>query len=487
MNARLFFAATVAVALLAGCKERDESAVRVTVIGDTPALVDPSAGPMEPAERVLVQNVAQGLVRFDPLGNIEPGLAERWNVSDDGLSYIFRLSSGEWPGGRKITAQDVARILRKQLGRQSRNQLKDTAGAVAEVVAMTDRVLEIRLIAPRPNLLQLLAQPEFGLVRQGEGTGPFQLEGDSEENQALRLERELPVPDGEEPLTERVELIGRPAREAIRAFADGQTDIVLGGTFADLGLALGASLPRGTLRFDPVAGLFGLMPARTAGPAADPEVRALLDQSIDRAALVAALGVPDLEARASILQPAPDGAAAVTPEWAAVPLGERQPQLVQTARQLFGEEPPLIRIALPEGPGAAIVLQRLRIDWAPLGVTVEPAGKGAPADFHLVDEVAPSLSPAWFLRTFRCAAATICSEEADELLAAARLAPVAEQRAALFAEAERQMREAVLFIPIAAPVRWSLVSRAIPGFAENRFGQHPLTRLREGLPTQRSR
>jgi peptide/nickel transport system substrate-binding protein len=353
---------------------------------------------------------------------------------------------------------------------------------------MTDRVLEIRLVAARPNLLQLLAQPEFGLVRQGEGTGPFQLDENPAEDKALLLKRELPAPDGEEPLVERVQLIGRPAREAIKAFGEGRTDIVLGGTFADLGLALGASLPRGTLRFDPVAGLFGLVPARTTGPAADPEVRALLDQSIDRAALVAALGVPDLEARASILQPGPDGAvAAVTPEWAAVPLAERQPQLAETARQLFDEDAPVIRIALPEGPGAAIVLQRLRVDWGPLGITVEPAGEGAPADFRLVDQVAPSLSPAWFLRSFRCAAATICSEEADQLLAAARLAPVAEQRAALFAEAERQMREAVLFIPIAAPVRWSLVSRAIPGFAENRFGQHPLTKLRDGLPTQRSR
>ena len=41
---------------------------------------------------------------------------------------------------------------------------------------MTDRVIEIRLSAPRPNLLQLLAQPEFALSREGLGTGPFQPE-----------------------------------------------------------------------------------------------------------------------------------------------------------------------------------------------------------------------------------------------------------------------------------------------------------------------
>ena len=117
--------------------------------------------------------MAQGLVRFDERGQVVPGLAERWNVSDDGLSYIFRLQTGEWPDGRKIRADEVARILSRQLRENSGNPLRDTLGAVSEVVAMTDRVIEIRLLAPRPNLLQLLAQPEFGLVRASVGTGPF--------------------------------------------------------------------------------------------------------------------------------------------------------------------------------------------------------------------------------------------------------------------------------------------------------------------------
>jgi hypothetical protein len=46
-------------------------------------------------------------------------------------------------------------------------------GAIAEIVAMTDRVIEIRLRSPRPNFLQLLAQPEMGIIRAGQGTGSF--------------------------------------------------------------------------------------------------------------------------------------------------------------------------------------------------------------------------------------------------------------------------------------------------------------------------
>ena len=157
------------------CNRQPEGAVKVAVIGADAHDRRSGGGPLTPPRAVLLNNVAQGLVRFDARGQIEPGLAERWNVSDDGLSYIFRLASGEWPNGAKVTAHQVARILRRELAGNSANPLKDTLGAVDEIVAMTDRVLEIRLRAPRPNLLQLLAQPEFALVRQGQGSGPFRI------------------------------------------------------------------------------------------------------------------------------------------------------------------------------------------------------------------------------------------------------------------------------------------------------------------------
>src|SRR3954447_2925656 len=145
----------------AACRDQPQGVIKAVVIGDAPKLRDPYLGPLAPADAILLQNVAQGLVRFDASGNIVPGLAERWNVSDDGLSYIFRLSGAQWPDGTKITADQVARLLKRQLAGRSRNALKDSLGAVEDILAMTDRVVEIRLVAPRPTLLSLLAQPEM--------------------------------------------------------------------------------------------------------------------------------------------------------------------------------------------------------------------------------------------------------------------------------------------------------------------------------------
>jgi oligopeptide transport system substrate-binding protein len=471
----------IAIALgaaVAGCGGSADEAVDVAVIGEEPpALADPSAGPVSAPDALLLSSVAQGLVRFDARGQIEPGLAERWNVSNDGLSYIFRLTTGEWPDGRKIMARDVSRLLSRQLRSASRNELKDALGAIEEVVPMTERVIEIRLRAPRPNLLQLLAQPELAIVRERQGSGPFQPEAKSGVPGAIALTHRVRIVDAPDRI-ENVWLRTAPASRAIADFRAGKADLVLGGTFVDLPLARRVRLGRRELRFDPVAGLFGLTPGRESGPLEDADVRGLLSRAIDRDALIAALDVPGLVPRVTLLQAGLEGIRPPSPpQWASVPVDERRSALIAQARRLLGGEETELTIALPVGPGATILFNRLAADWAPLGIQLRRVAEGQPADLKLVDSVAPSTSPAWFVRAFRCDATSLCSEDADELMGSAREAPVAAQRAAMLAEAARLIDQDTLFIPLAAPIRWSLVAADVDGFAENIFARHPLTGL----------
>ena len=107
MRHRLAYLLIAALPLFSGaCRQRQTGAVNVVVIGGEPRMRDPALGPLSAPDAVLVGSVAQGLVRFDASGNIVGGLAERWNVSDDGMSYIFRLAATKWPDGR--TATEVA-------------------------------------------------------------------------------------------------------------------------------------------------------------------------------------------------------------------------------------------------------------------------------------------------------------------------------------------------------------------------------------------
>ena len=45
--------------------------------------------------------------------------------------------------------------------------------AVQAVVPMTGEVIEIRMAAARPFMLQLLAQPQMGILSRDGGTGPY--------------------------------------------------------------------------------------------------------------------------------------------------------------------------------------------------------------------------------------------------------------------------------------------------------------------------
>jgi peptide/nickel transport system substrate-binding protein len=461
------------------CRPRNEGTMKVVVIGPQPKLADPAAGPLSPGDSVLVQNAAQGLVRFDANAQIVPGLAERWNVSDDGLSYIFRIAGTDWPTGGKVTARQVARLLKRSIAASSANPLKDSVGVIEDIVAMTDRVIEIRLTAPRPNLLTLLAQPEFGIVRSGTGTGPFRLAGDRGPGAELKLTREIVA--GEEQAARRDEVLiaGSDAGRAVADFAAGKSDLVLGGTFADLPFAQRTKLPRNALHYDPASGLFGLVPGRADGPLADAELRRLLSQGIDRDALVAALKVPGLAARPTVLEPGLEGTPTPTnPPWMAIPIDQRRPRLAAAAREMFGANlKPTLSLWPGQGPGADILFNRLSADWGALGVTVERAKGPAGADLRLVDRVAPSASAAWFLRQFRCQSVPLCDADADTLLDAARQTLIPAQRYALLSQAASRIDDAQLFIPLAAPVRWSLVSERIQGFAGNRYARHTLTDL----------
>ena len=493
MRHSIRLALVAAVLAVAGCNRDQSQRIEVGVIGDKGiSLGDPLAPPADEAQAVLRLAIAQGLVRFDAGGQVEPGLAERWNVSDDGLSYIFRLASGEWPDGRRIMARDVARILNRLRNSAREDPTREALGAVEEIVAMTDRVIEIKLHAPRPGLLQLLAQPQFALIREGVGTGPFRLrdvEGNTlpaKMGTAVQLRRRLRGFDGEPGEREDVILTALPAAQGIAAFSAGRIQLLLGGTLADLPLAQRAGLGRNTLRFDPASGLFGLAPSRAGGLLDDPDVRRLLSQAIDRDALIAALGVPGLVPRATLLQGGLGGLAdPVPPAWTAQPIADRRAALAADVARLFGdEERPTIKVVLPAGPGGDLLFARLFADWGAIGIGVERAQDPRRADLALLDRVAPSDSPAWFLRQFRCAVASICIEEADTLLEAARAAPNSAQRAAFFAQVSQMMDDEQLFIALAAPVRWALVDDRAAGFQENRFARHPLTGVMRRAPSR---
>lgn len=484
MHIRKLVLSLLAPLLLAGCGATDDDLVEVVFIGEATELENDGFR-LSPAAQHLRAATAEGLVTLDASGNVVPGVAERWIVTDDGLSYIFRLRNSDWPDGTPIEAQDVRAELRRTIARLRDTSLGLDLAKIREVRAMTGRVIEIRLWSPMPDLLRVLAQPELGLRRNGQGTGPMAAT-QGEAGWVLRprppQSRGLPQNPQWNERTRRVRLRALPPREAVAAFESGTADLVLNGTLANLPLPDLGALSRGTVRLDAALGLFGLRVHSRAGLLAGAARREALAMTIDRDTLLQPFNIGGWTPTTRIVPPGlPDDIGTIDERWTDLSLEERRDLAAQRVAAWLAEDEERtaqVTIALPPGPGSDMLFGELAKDLAAIGVTLRRVDDADEADLTLVDRVARYGGARWFLNQFNCSLDNgLCAPEADARVAEAVTEVDPMVRAALYAEAEAELAASNVYIPIGAPIRWSLVRGGVEGFLENRWNVHPLLPL----------
>jgi peptide/nickel transport system substrate-binding protein/oligopeptide transport system substrate-binding protein len=470
----------LALSTLGGCSRRSEAATHVVAIGDSGSAVGAAArGTL--AAGLVNASVAEGLVAFDAEGKVVPALADRWIVTDEGQSYIFRLRGATWGDGGEMTAESVRNALHSAIAALKGTPEGASFDAIDDIRAMTGRVIEIRLNRPMPDFLPLLAQPELVLAHRGRQAGPMALHQDGKVAVLTPVapeKRGLPAVDGWDQMAHPLRLSVQPADGAIAAFNAGQVDAVLGGTFANLPHSARNMLGKQALRLDPVTGLFGLAVDNEDGLLANAGNREALSMALDRATLATQIGVPGWQATTRLIAPGSDADTGMVPErWADYDLAGRRTLAAQRIAQWvkFSGQQPVLRIALPNGPGADALFGRVQADLGTIGVHVARVGMTSTADLRLIDEVAGEPRPEWFLQRFSCALRPrACSVQADKQLSDALATSDAEAARPLFAQAERDLIDENVFLPLGAPVRWSLIAGDLSGFALNRWGFHPL-------------
>lgn len=469
---------------LPGCGLFGESGpLRVVTIGTIKADASPANGELSGANAALVASTAQGLVSFDSDGQIDVGLAERWTVTADGLSYIFRIREARWADNRKVTAEQVAAALRAAINPAGRNALRRDFPEVQTIRAMTDTVIEVRLVTPQPNLLELLAQPAMAIQHRGRGWGPMRLHRNGRE----LLLTPMPDPLAEDPEAaaeaaadpeNSVELVGTSGDRAVARFQNGYADAIIGGRFSTLPYFVAGKIPRSRLVVDPAPGLFGLVVTRADGLLATDTVRDALSRTLRRDRMIEAFGLQEWRSVVTI-QPSgtPRGSAPapITPAWADFDDASRQTQArrVVPASAASSE----LRIALPSGPGARILFAYIAADLKAIGITARRVNMASAADLRLIDEVMPYDDPIWALRRINCAPGTLCNRDADNLLRRAVTTRDATERARLIGETEAILMRYSGYIPLATPLRWSVNSPRTPGIKANIRAHHPLHRL----------
>ncbi len=159
--------------LISGCmRDADEGDIFLVGNGAEPEGLDPHIVTGVPEHHILV-SLFEGLVRLDPedLSPI-PGVAERWDVSGDGLVYTFHLRPDvKWSNGDPLDAHDFVyswrRMLTPTLAAEyaymlypMRNARAYNEGSIDDfsqvgVRAIDDHTLEVTLGQPTPYFFTL--------------------------------------------------------------------------------------------------------------------------------------------------------------------------------------------------------------------------------------------------------------------------------------------------------------------------------------------
>ncbi len=139
-----------------------------------PETLDPHKARSVQAAEIL-RDLGEGLAGYSPVGELVPAAAERWEISDDGLSYTFYLREGlKWSNGDTLTADHFVAGMRRLVNpataafyAQMLIDIENAGGIVTGdipvsmlgVEAVDERTLVMRLVQPTPYLVSLLTHP----------------------------------------------------------------------------------------------------------------------------------------------------------------------------------------------------------------------------------------------------------------------------------------------------------------------------------------
>jgi ABC-type transport system substrate-binding protein len=170
-----------ALLLCISCSSRPSPNTVVMLIEQSPSNLDPRVGTDSQSERIAGL-IFDSLVRKDDHFNLQPWVAEKWEMRDP-QTYVFTLRKGiHFHDGRLLTSRDVKWTLDSLTNGSVVSIRAATYRHVTKVEAPDDTTLIIHLSEPDATLLWNLSDGAFGIVPYGSGkelaskpigSGPF--------------------------------------------------------------------------------------------------------------------------------------------------------------------------------------------------------------------------------------------------------------------------------------------------------------------------
>ena len=155
---------SVAALALSAIAAKAETGLIVGIQLEPPHL-DPTSAAAGAIDQVLYSNVFEGLTRFGPDGSINPGLAESWEISEDGLTYTFNLRDGvNFHDGTDMDSSDVVFSLDRARAEDSANAQKALFAGIESVEAVDPLTARVTLSAANGGFLFNLAWGDAVIV-----------------------------------------------------------------------------------------------------------------------------------------------------------------------------------------------------------------------------------------------------------------------------------------------------------------------------------
>ncbi len=158
-----------------------------------PRGLDPRAKAEAAISQITLYNLYEGLTRINKSGEVTPGLAESWTVSDDQTTYTFNLRKGvKFHDGTDFDSGDVKWTFEANAAEDSTNKRKKYFTNMASIETPDAHTVRITLKEARPTFLfnmgettAIVVGPESAASNGTKpvGTGPFEfskwVKGDS--------------------------------------------------------------------------------------------------------------------------------------------------------------------------------------------------------------------------------------------------------------------------------------------------------------------
>lgn len=155
--------------------DKDDKVLNLATSSDIPSL-DVSKSTDQQSFQTM-NSTMEGLTRVDAEGKVQPGVAESWEVSEDGLTWTFKLrKNSTWSNGTPVTAKDFEYSWKRTLTPETASQysyiMADIVGSSTEeieangvegvgVKALDDYTLEVKLNRPVAYFAELMSFQVF--------------------------------------------------------------------------------------------------------------------------------------------------------------------------------------------------------------------------------------------------------------------------------------------------------------------------------------